>query len=973
MPFKLFSNSGIQLIYIPLPDDAKLMATISAKGWQFCRLQREDQTIETLHYAQWQLAPSNKALLLAIDTSLGGERTIDLKSGKDVITSLDPLATMPNVFIHGGSGLAERHFFSLAGLVDNNDQIIHLQDRHNEKQELPLPQFCLLAPGEVGDSKEVHLVVDFGNSRTGALLLELEGGTNPKTNMTPFTLLNRYRMDAWSTSSTSGSDAPDEEAWSQGRLNPNSTACWFSSRTCWTTPPYMPPTRVEKQVEDPNYEPKRGLRGQKGPGSFQATFQPRVFDDLSLVRMGAEAEDMLRMIHSDGDKRTGVSSPKRYLWADDDRWLNKAKWSMADAYDRIQQTPGSEQANREHSATLFGQLLKFIDEKDSDHLLEVWENCKTDEELMDKLKPFAAREPMFSVPPRALMVAALYEIMCQAYTFANSIYYRRDTGEEGRPRRIASMALSYPSGMVQPERERFLKQAQKAALIFHRTLGKHEKLPEVSLTIDEASAVHLTYLWSELQSVGLDAELWFSTNSRRQSEDPALYGQPPEESKSEEPIPEPDDPSVNRFLDPSEVETEKPPPEPDPTTLRKDKEVRIACIDIGGGTTDIMIARYWCVSRETDTVHGEMLHRDGISIAGDQLVKRLLEHIIVPRLASVSGLDKEAVSAYFGPEGKANMGFRRERIDWMNRLLVPLAHAYLQRAVEEDTQTPISHTNPDLVEEDVLEKLERVRDKLEKTGQYNFREDLGLKYDPRQLDKVIDIVFKRLLTDYCDVIVEHDTDIVLLAGQPSKLKQIHRMVSRFLPLHDSRVIPMQGYYAFPKYPYADSEGIIADPKSAVVVGTAAHFLASKHKLYKLKLHTEPKLIEYYWGIMNLDNLQVPQRSVLFTPTGSNTYRLKIEEPKLAIGRRVSNDHESEAAPVYVLEVDVPERGVPEIEVEVQLCKLQHNKEELLEIDRIQGKINGQPATSENVHLRLDTLADASYFLDTGELHNIKIS
>ena len=62
----------------------------------------------------------------------------------------------------------------------------------------------------------------------------------------------------------------------------------------------------------------------------------------------------------------------------------------------------------------------------------------------------------------------------------------------------------------------------------------------------------------------------------------------------------------------------------------EDREVRIACIDIGGGTSDLMIARYSLAAGAVDTISGEMLHRDGISHAGDQLVKRLLERVIVP-------------------------------------------------------------------------------------------------------------------------------------------------------------------------------------------------------------------------------------------------------------------------------------------------------------------------------------------------------
>src|SRR4029079_16994873 len=77
------------------------------------------------------------------------------------------------------------------------------------------------------------------------------------------------------------------------------------------------------------------------------------------------------------------------------------------------------------------------------------------------------------------------------------------------------LTLSYPSGMVSEERTRLELQARKAARIFHRTLGRLQpNEPHVTLEIDEASAVHITYIWSELQMTGLDPGLWFSLVGR---------------------------------------------------------------------------------------------------------------------------------------------------------------------------------------------------------------------------------------------------------------------------------------------------------------------------------------------------------------------------------------------------------------------------------------------------------------------------
>ena len=102
-------------------------------------------------------------------------------------------------------------------------------------------------------------------------------------------------------------------------------------------------------------------------------------------------------------------------------------------------------------------------------------------------------------------------------------------------------------------------------------------------------------------------------------------------------------------------------------------EIRIACIDVGGGTTDLMIARYNFESKIDDSIRGAVLHQDGIALGGDQLVKRLLETIIVPAFAEAVGLEDEDIQFLFGPEVPKNREFRAQRVSWINRFFVPLA------------------------------------------------------------------------------------------------------------------------------------------------------------------------------------------------------------------------------------------------------------------------------------------------------------
>ena len=164
-----------------------------------------------------------------------------------------------------------------------------------------------------------------------------------------------------------------------------------------------------------------------------------------------------------------------------------------------------------------------------------------------------------------------------------------------------------------------------------------------------------------------------------------------------------------------------------------------------------------------------MLHQDGIYLGGDQLVKRLLETIIVPAFAEALGLEDEDVQLLFGPEVPRNREIRSQRINWINRLFVPLAQAYLNNAVDDVTDEPISHTDPEIVDPAVVESLQEAFDKLRGPGYYNAQQELDLVFDKAEFEGVVHDVFDELLFDYCQRIVEHDADVVLLAGLPSKL------------------------------------------------------------------------------------------------------------------------------------------------------------------------------------------------------------
>ncbi len=455
----LFANTGVQLVCIPLRG-GRYQSSQIGYGWQrcFCASTEENGPPKAYPYVQWQVIQSGATrLFLAVDTTCG-----------------DPEVG----YFCQATSLTKDFVVRLEGLLDMEQKPL---------RGIPPVEVCIRpATASAGDSKHVHMVIDFGNSRTGALLVELTGEISQTPQMLPFELLNRYHLDAWNEAGEVISVPP---------------ARWFSSKTHWCNTPYLLPVS-QKRIEYHNVGDDEGRGGWFGRGKkprqnkVEVTVTPPLFDDLSMVRLGREADDVIQVMRAEGDIRTGLSSPKRYLWADDASWLEGAFWHMADPADRCR--------TGTYAATLRGPFLRFIHEDDRDFLLDHDDPKESEYAVEAPLKPRHA--------PRAMMTAALYELLCQAYSYVNSPAYRNKSGESGRTREIRTLTLSYPSGMILEERKRFEAQGNKAINIFAATLGKNQRVrPELNLGIDEASAVHFSYIWSELRMLGQDPRLWFST------------------------------------------------------------------------------------------------------------------------------------------------------------------------------------------------------------------------------------------------------------------------------------------------------------------------------------------------------------------------------------------------------------------------------------------------------------------------------
>jgi hypothetical protein len=182
--FSLFANTGVQILCVPMNRDDVRRLPSEYAGWQLCRCRRDSETeAHTRSFIQWRVA--RDAFFMAIDTTLG-----DVDRGYFGRFGAYDLVDMWFGELRDEEGDVVQTNF----IVDRYGNPI--VDRNKRPIELP-PGIVRLYFRPPKSFKDAHLVVDFGNSRTGALLMELSGNVNREPEMLPFELVNRYRLDAW--------------------------------------------------------------------------------------------------------------------------------------------------------------------------------------------------------------------------------------------------------------------------------------------------------------------------------------------------------------------------------------------------------------------------------------------------------------------------------------------------------------------------------------------------------------------------------------------------------------------------------------------------------------------------------------------------------------------------------------------------------------------------------------------------------
>lgn len=540
----------------------------------------------------------------------------------------------------------------------------------------------------------------------------------------------------------------------------------------------------------------------------------------TVARIGTEASRLAaNSLGAEG--HTGMSSPKRYLW---DLGPRAQEW-------RFNRATAGDGTTGEPPVTsgLFVQFLnevgtpleRLADEKV--RRLPAFRNQPTD-------PAFRARYARSS-----LMMFVLAEIIMQALVSVNSPGQRGARAHTDIPRRLRRIILTIPPAMPLAERKIYRRWAEWARDTVWEALGWKAWLggrrdaagvrrpswrdaPDIRMDWDEANAAQLIYLYNEItRKYQGDSRAFFALSGR----------------------PRPGTEAVPR------------------------ESLRVATIDIGGGTTDLVITTYQRLGDgAAAAIRPKPDFREGFNVAGDDILGAVVErHVMRPILAALTKAgapDAKALMAelFGGDFGGQRETERAQRRHFVHRVAIPVALALLRdyETVDFRQGNRVFTRAIKGFLDDTSGAFAYIDSAAERCGVRGFTvADVAIEANAQALDKTVRGVIGPILADLCEVVNAYDCDVLLLSGRPSRLPAVRGSVLAKLPLPADRIISLHRYRVGNWYPFRDAQGRIADPKTTAVMGAMLCALA-EGQLEAFSLHTgdlRPRSTARYVGEMEL--------------------------------------------------------------------------------------------------------------------------
>lgn len=556
----------------------------------------------------------------------------------------------------------------------------------------------------------------------------------------------------------------------------------------------------------------------------------------SLVRVGPEAARYREQ--AEGTEAIGgLSSPKRYLW---DMEAVSQEWRFpARDYSRDGIGPPVERAARRY-LNAAGNVISLVkNRKRWGHLFRRSGRPGDDPESPAQKISFS-RSSFYS-----LMTA---EIVAQALSMINDWAVRSSRQQRDLPRRLTRIIITLPSGTPVREQEIMRVRAEGAVEMVWDLMGWSRAKtgdtpppvlpPVVEIAWDEATCVQLVWLYGEIaQKFGGQFDTFFD-----------LWGR------------------------------KRPVSEPGRETSGEPKRsLRIATIDIGGGTTDLVVTTYHV--EKNRALRPIQNFRESFRIAGDDVLKAVIETSVLAdfraalQAAGMRDAGEFLRERFGGDRAGLSEQEKHLRREFVGLVLEPIGLGLLGRWEESNGDATVTVDKLSSFFTDAgISADPRVLAWLEGTaraaGASGFSiVDVDITYNPQRLTAAVNGTLHQVFDNVADAIRYFDVDVVLMAGRPSRLPAVVDLLNDRLAVSPDRLLPLHRYKAGTWYPFRRGDNArIADPKTAAVVGCMLLAL-SERQLTNFSVYTDVirmRSTSKFVGPLERDGTLF-DRNVLFTP------------------------------------------------------------------------------------------------------------
>jgi len=669
----------------------------------------------------------------------------------------------------------------------------------------------------------------------------------------------------------------------------------------------------------------------------------------SIVRVGDEARKLaMQRLGTEGN--SGISSPRRYLW-DETPVLQDWRFSQMNS-----------KSQREPLATAFPLMNLMNDDGQPLYTL-----------------PLDERLPVFSpqYSRSTLMTHMLCELLAQALGQINSVATRLRLGFPASPRQLRTIILTLPSAMPKQEREIFRRRMFEAIALVWKAMGWHPQdddfanskqrdksvvpVPQIQMEWDEASCGQLVWLYNEaISHYAGQTETFFASLAR-----PDRIGAPDE--------------TPGRAL-------------------------RVASIDIGGGTTDMAIVHYQLDDGTGSNVKitPHLLFREGFKVAGDDILLDIIQRCVLPALQTQlqkSGITDAAalMATLFGDSGRIDtQAVLRQQTTL--QLFMPIGHAILSAWEQSDINDPLAGLHATFGELLTQQPTRNVMNYLKQAIDHAlpasapafdlFAVPLQVNFSDLQAAMLGgQFTLTAPIHAVCEAISHYGCDVLLVTGRPGCLPGVQALIRYLQPVPVNRMVWLDKYRVHEWYPFSQ-QGRIGNPKSTAAVGAMLCSLALDLRLPRFNFKAADigaySTVRYLGVLDNVVNT-LREENVWYEDIDLDKSGAKLDarlhfplRGNVTLGFRQLANARWPATPLYTLSINSPElakaiAGDGVLNVRLALTggsKALGPEAFTLSEAWLQ---DGTPVAADALTFKLNTLADrrhsgSHYWIDSGSVY-----